>query len=287
MKYLKKFATRAEYEAYMATNEDYPFVGYIADEKKVEYVSPVNYAELPLHFIAEEDLEVSFSSNAIQYSLDNATWQALPAATATPTISKGNKVYFRASGLSPKSDIGIGTFSTTGKCSVAGNIMSLVDTDFVSLTTLQSNHFARLFKDCIGIVDAQKLVLPATALTANCYSLTFMGCINLVNTPKLPATTLATSCYNSMFRDCSSLVNAPELPATALTTYCYSYMFSGCTNLRYIKAMFLTRPVNTYTANWVQNVAATGTFVKNAAATWNVTGVDAIPTGWTVETATE
>lgn len=287
MKYLKKFATRAEYEAYMATNEEYPFVGYIADEKKVEYVSPVNYAELPLHFIAEEDLEVSFSANAIQYSLDNATWQTLPAATATPTISKGNKVYFRASGLSPKSDIGIGTFSTTGKCSVAGNIMSLVGIDFVSLTTLQSYHFARLFWECIGITDAQNLVLPATALTANCYSMAFMGCINLVNPPKLPATTLATSCYNSMFRNCSSLVKAPELPATTLTTYCYSYMFSGCTNLRYIKAMFLTSPSNTYTANWVQNVAATGTFVKNAAATWNTTGVDAIPTGWTRETATE
>ena len=38
MKFLKKFATRAEYEAYMATNEDYPFVGYIEDEGKVEYV---------------------------------------------------------------------------------------------------------------------------------------------------------------------------------------------------------------------------------------------------------
>lgn len=37
MKFLKKFATRAEYEAYMATNVNYPFVGYIKDEGKVEY----------------------------------------------------------------------------------------------------------------------------------------------------------------------------------------------------------------------------------------------------------
>jgi hypothetical protein len=37
MKYLKKFPTRAEYDAYMATNENYPFVGYIEDERKVEY----------------------------------------------------------------------------------------------------------------------------------------------------------------------------------------------------------------------------------------------------------
>lgn len=37
MKFLKKFATRAEYESFMATNENYPFVGYIANEGKVEY----------------------------------------------------------------------------------------------------------------------------------------------------------------------------------------------------------------------------------------------------------
>lgn len=38
MKFLKKFATMAEYEAYMAANTNFPFVGYIADEKKIEYV---------------------------------------------------------------------------------------------------------------------------------------------------------------------------------------------------------------------------------------------------------
>lgn len=51
MKYLKKFGTRADYEAYMATNETFPFVGYVADEKKVEYMS-----EMPS--IQFEDAEV-------------------------------------------------------------------------------------------------------------------------------------------------------------------------------------------------------------------------------------
>ena len=43
----------------------------------------------------------------------------------------------------------------------------------------------------------------------------------------------------------------------------------------------------TYTNNWVNGVASTGTFVKNSAATWDVTGTNGIPTGWTVETANE
>lgn len=37
MKFLKKFATRAEYDAFMATNMDFPFVGYIKEGKAVEY----------------------------------------------------------------------------------------------------------------------------------------------------------------------------------------------------------------------------------------------------------
>jgi len=34
----------------------------------------------------------------------------------------------------------------------------------------------------------------------------------------------------------------------------------------------------------VSGVAATGTFVKNSSATWNVTGVNGVPSGWTIET---
>lgn len=34
-------------------------------------------------------------------------------------------------------------------------------------------------------------------------------------------------------------------------------------------------------------VSLVATFVKNAAATWNVVGVSGIPAGWTVETASK
>ena len=62
-------------------------------------------------------------------------------------------------------------------------------------------------------------------------------------------------------------------------------MFKGCSSLNYIKAMFTTTPSNTYTYDWVSGVASTGTFVKNSAANWDVTGVNGIPSGWTVQTA--
>lgn len=113
----------------------------------------------------------------------------------------------------------------------------------------------------------------------------FNGCTSLTTAPELPATTLANYCYSTMFNGCTLLMTAPVLPATTLFKNCYSNMFSGCTNLNYIKAMFTTIPSDTYTSNWVSGVASTGTFVKNSEATWDVTGVNGVPNGWTVQTA--
>ena len=49
--------------------------------------------------------------------------------------------------------------------------------------------------------------------------------------------------------------------------------------------MFTTTPGNSYTKDWVDNVASNGTFVKNIKAKWTTTGYSAIPIGWTVQTA--
>lgn len=150
-------------------------------------------------------------------------------------------------------------------------------------TTLANQCYSGMFNTCTSLTTAPEL--PATTLTGGCYSSMFSACNSLNTAPALPATTLTQGCYYNMFRSCRSLTLAPELPATTLESGCYSEMFSGCTRLNYIKAMFTTTPSTTYTQNWVQGVAASGTFVKNSAATWTDTGTNAVPTGWTVETA--
>ena len=149
-------------------------------------------------------------------------------------------------------------------------------------TTLEDSCYNGMFNGCTSLTTAPEL--PATTLEFNCYNGMFNGCTSLTTAPELPATTLDIACYYSMFRGCTSLTTAPELPATTLADSCYDNIFEGCTNLNYIKAMFTTTPSTTYTENWVRNVASTGTFVKNIAATWDVTGVNGIPTGWTVVT---
>ena len=85
-----------------------------------------------------------------------------------------------------------------------------------------------------------------------------------------------------MFSGCTSLENAPVLPATKLVTSCYSNMFYGCSKLNYVKALFTDNSATRCTSRWLEGVASSGTFVKNAAATWNVVGASGVPEGWTV-----
>ena len=163
---------------------------------------------------------------------------------------------------------------------------SLVTAPELPATTLVETCYDGMFVGCTSLVTAPEL--PATTLATGCYGSMFVGCTSLVTAPSiLPATTLTRFCYQEMFKNCTSLVTAPVLPALTLATDCYQYMFFGCTSLNYIKAMFTTIPSTTDTREWVNGVSATGTFVKNSAAQWNVSGVNGVPTGWTVQTASE
>ena len=162
---------------------------------------------------------------------------------------------------------------------------SLTTAPELPATTMAINCYSSMFSGCTSLTTAPEL--PVTTLMEACYFSMFSDCTSLVTAPELPATTLAESCYGTMFQGCTSLTTAPVLSATTLVNNCYNYMFWGCSNLNYIKAMFITTPSTTYTNKWVNGVAASGTFVKNSAATWDVSGTNGVPTGWTVETASE
>ena len=148
-------------------------------------------------------------------------------------------------------------------------------------TTLAVSCYNGMFYGCTSLTSAPEL--PAITLANNCYDSMFDGCTSLTSAPVLSATTLAERCYINMFYGCTSLTSAPELPATMLVGQCYQSMFQGCSSLNYIKAFFTTTPSSSYTSNWVSGVAPTGTFVKSAAATWDVIGNNGIPTGWTIK----
>jgi len=285
--------------------------------------SPIDYSTEYLSIVAETDnvtvtLYGGVSSNRFQYSLDNgSTWSNLQIGQTSPSINEGEKIMFKASGLSVGGETGIGTIRPSAAAIVEGNIMSLLYGDnFGGQTVIPSNfNLRKLFSGATNITSAENLVIPATTVTKQCYSQMFQGCTNLttapkvigssamtwsgdycwsdmfntctslINAPELPATTLGTQCYWYMFQRCTSLETAPVLPAITLNNQCYQGMFDSCSSLNYIKAMFTTAPSTTYTRGWVYGVAASGTFVKNSAATWTTScSVSTYPCNWNVIT---
>ena len=177
----------------------------------------------------EDGLQAKLSDNACEYRIDDGSWNNLSADSNTPSINKGQTLSFKGNNLKPSIVVGIGTFTISKKCNLKGNIMSLLyGDDFVDKNDLSGKKYAfsKLFSHCSNIVDASKLVLPATTLASYCYSDMFYFCIRLTEAPALPATTLAYGCYEYMFDNCYSLTSALELPATTLAEKCYDRMFS-------------------------------------------------------------
>ena len=288
---------------------------------------------------------------SVSYSIDNGvTWVTTnnvddtEVVITTPTITEGNSVLWKGSGLSMAKTTGLANasyFSSTGMFAASGNVMSLLYGDdfegelmaknyaFSSLfynctsltsapelpaTTLGNYCYQSMFSNCKSLTVAPELpattlgnccyqsmfsncksltvapALPATSLLQSCYSNMFAACTSLASAPELPATTLAYYCYNSMFAGCTSLASAPELPATTLVNGCYNNMFSSCSSLRYVKALFTTVPGTSYTNNWMNGVASSGTrkFVRSTSATWQnsiTRSASTVPSGWTIATS--
>lgn len=168
--------------------------------------------------------------------------------------------------------------------------------------------YASMFEGCTGLTQAP--ALPTTTFTPygqnpvtyeeygsiDCYMSMFKDCTSLTEAPALPATTLVHGVYQNMFQGCTSLERAPELPAPIVADLAYSQMFDGCTSLNYVKCLateFLIDPTFGNTAednvlNWLNNVAATGTFVKAPSMNdWAIGSPNGIPAGWTVQNAGE
>ena len=211
----------------------------------------------------------------------NAESLSLPATTLAYCCY--SHIFYGCTSLTTAPKLPATTLADDCYVAMFSGCASLVTAPKLPATILGSYCYNYMFKNCTSLTTAP--VLSATTLTNSCYREMFWHCTSLTTAPELPAETLANYCYREMFQGCTNLTTAPVLPATTLVSDCYREMFKGCTNLNYIKAMFTTTPSTSYTKDWVSGVSATGTFVKNSAASWNVTGVNGVPNGWTVETA--
>lgn len=238
-----------------------------------------NAPKLPATTLAEECYSGMFSG-----CINITTAPELPALTLTEGCYNG--MFNGCSSLTTAPELPATTLAIRCYTSMFDDCTSLTTPPELHVTILSNQEcYKWMFKGCTSLTTAPEL--PATTLSEMCYEGMFDGCTSLIAAPQLSATTLAKNCYKEMFKGCTSLTTAPELPAVTLVNWCYQQMFNGCTNLNYIKAMFTTTPSSSYTSDWVTGVSATGTFVKNTAARWNVTSSNGVPTGWTVQTASQ
>lgn len=182
----------------------------------------------------EDGLQAKLSDNECEYCIDgNGYWKVLPAGEFTETVNAGHTLSFRGN-LTPKSDIGVGTFTVNKYFNLKGNCMSMLFGDEAKNSfSLSNKHytFKNLFYNSDKLINAKGLVLQATTLSAYCYFQMFKGCTNLTNAPILPAIKLINFCYMEMFYGCTSLTEAPELPAMLLSGDCYRAMFTDCISL--------------------------------------------------------
>ena len=330
-RYINSFATENDIQIALENGELLkPYVAYIEDADRIDWNSKeiVDYTTEYLTFNILSAGTINWTASntkftkTIDYKLNNGEWVSITSNTGssapTITVNSGDKVQFRGNNTQYGNRYGLDLYSNSFGGSALfeaeGNIMSLIyGDDFKNNSTISSTYtFLGLFQQCVNLVSAENLILPATTLANWCYQNMFYKCTSLTTAPKLPATTLATQCYTDMFSyctnlttapsilpattlaqecyrfmfsNCTSLTKAPELPATTLVRDCYVRMFSNCSKLNYIKCLATDISASGCTGAWLNGVASTGTFVKNPDMTSWTTGTSGIPTGWEVQDA--
>ena len=197
----------------------------------------------PIPYLAfealEDDLQVSITKSATQYSLDRVTWIDLSAEEMTPPIAKGEKVWFKANITPDGTSSGIGTFSCTKQCNLEGTPMSLLYGDRASdvLNLSKPYSFAYLFSKNENIIRVNNPMefLPALTLSAYSYYAMFSRCSNLQNGVYLPTVLLnGLYVYAYMYMYCTSLTETFDFPEWIAVTggfNCY-YMYSRCISLK-------------------------------------------------------
>ena len=170
-------------------------------------------------------------------------------------------------------------FSKTKVTSIPPNLLPA--------TTLSINCYYRLFCQT-KITSVPAGLLHATNLADCCYQEIFSECERLkLADIVLPATNVNnTWAYYRMFFNCTNLLEPPTIKATSVSgNNPFGEMFYGCQQMKYLVCDMLNEPSSSISSNWLNGVAATGTFYKNPNATWDQTitpGTSTVPSGWTI-----
>lgn len=170
--------------------------------------------------------------------------------------------------------------------------VTAIPSNLLPATTLTDYCYYRLFSQT-AITYVPAGLLHATNLADYCYQEIFSECERLkLADIVLPATTVnKTWSYYRMFFNCTNLLEPPTIKATSVSgNNPFGEMFYGCQQMKYLVCDMLNEPSSSISSDWLNGVAATGTFYKNPNATWDHTitpGTSTVPSGWNITTLSE
>ena len=289
---LSGYVTTEEFEEGLATKADFSTVDSISGQLEEVDEMLEDYVELRTPFYAEAveaGAKVTISKNhntaptlSLKYSRDNITWLDYTIGNQITLSNAGDKVYFKGNNdVLAQSLNRYNKFTSTANVNVGGNIMSLLDETMLK-SSVSVDGMQSFFYNNEKIVDASKLMLPAMKLSNQCYYYMFGNCTALIKPPKvLPAIYAKIGCYQRMFSGCSSLIEAPEIKAIFQDANFIAEMFNGASSLKKVKVHFTTFE-SYYSSNWLNNVAASGTFYCSSALDTTTRDASHVPEGWTV-----
>ncbi|MBO5619645.1 MAG: leucine-rich repeat protein [Paludibacteraceae bacterium] len=203
---------------------------------------------------------------------------ALPATTLAPYCY--SYMFYRAPALTEAPALPATKLVDECYFHMFDSCVALTQAPKLPATSFGIFSYGYMFRNCISLTQAPELA--STTVYRNCYGHMFEGCTALTKAPELPATKMEQYCYVSMFESCTALTESPVLPAKSLYYHCYDRMFAGCANLNKVTCLATTYDAE-YTSGWLENVAATGTFVKAPDFDgWVLNSADGIPAGWEV-----
>lgn len=180
----------------------------------------------------EDGLTASLSVSDCMYCVNGiGSWKSLPVGTSTIAINTGETLSFMATGLTPTSSNGIGTFSITKRCNLVGTVSSVAP--------LKEYGCKALFKNNTTIINVDKDFLFSDS-RSHLYEEMFSGCTNLKQAPDIKPTSHQSYSLSKMFYNCTSLEVAPSVQVKALYSYTCMSMFEGCTNLKDISGVVLS-----------------------------------------------
>lgn len=227
----------------------------------------------PATILAEACYNGTFSNCSSMTTLD------VPVATSLATYCY-NKMCDHCTSLISAATINVDEIPDYACLYMYRGCTSLANAQETLPTTKVGNQGCfGMFQDCSALPAVPAPM--ATTLAESAFGCYAQGCTSITEAHFPPATTLATTCYRQMYQGCTSLTSATMPEVSTLVDSCYNRTFRHCTSLAEVTCLATDISASNCLELWLDDVAATGTFTKDANTTWT-SGVNGIPEGWSI-----